>query len=185
MIIIFCMLLLATHRSYADTCSGLKVRAAAFVPSSQLFRTIYGKVSASMQLEATTQVCDCVDFWANLDFFAKHGKSVGLRQKTKIKIATFSTGVKLIGNKDRCLQTYLGIGPSFAGVWLKNCSTCPGCTHAEAVSPGVVFKFGCSRTIYGCGLLDLFADYTYQPAHFNRWKNVGGLKFGIGLGGTW
>ena len=79
---------------FAEFQSSIEIRSAAFFHGSKRFKEIYGNVGASYQLEATTQLYNCLDGWANFDWFSKHGKSDGFNDTTRVSIANTSLGIK-------------------------------------------------------------------------------------------
>lgn len=172
---------------HVEACSesSVEFRYAAFIPSSKLFKEIYGNVGTSYQLETTTKVpCwECWDVWANLDWFSKHGRSVGFEDPTRVQISTLGLGIRYNYCLNYCTSFYVGVGPTVGTIWLKNksrcldekvCKTTVGCL----TKIGVLYYF-CDRLF-----LDLFVDYLYQPVHFEHRVNIGGFKTGAGLGVT-
>lgn len=161
--------------------NSLKIRSAVFIPQSKLFRKIYHTVGPCIELEYAYRFRNHVELWGNFDWFWHHGKSVGLCSSTKIKIPNFSFGIKSPFTFKNCHEIYLGIGPSFAGIFLSNNSCC-GCEKISKEAIGVIIKSGYYYNFNKRIFLDLFADYLYQSVHFQRKVNVGGLKMGAGLG---
>lgn len=159
----------------------VELRTAAFFPSSGLFRGIYGKVGTCYQAEGSAKWKNCWDLWSNIDWFTKHGESLGFRQPTRINILNFSLGIKYVYPFSRKCNAYIGLGPNLSVLWLKNNFL----GHREKVSKralGGIVKLGIQYFITDCYFLDLFVDYLYQPMHFKNHVNVGGFKTGIGLG---
>lgn len=177
-----CGLLLASaNLLVAETTSRLEVRAGAFFPQSKLFREIYGNVGACYEVQATTNLTHCLDGWLGFDWFSKHGRSKGKHSPTSIQIGNVSFGVQVPYVFSCCLTGYVGIGPSFGRVSIKNHSQC---TH-EKVSKTIVGGLVHSGFYYSfgkCMFLDVFVDYLYQPVHFHRHDHIGGLKTGLGVG---
>lgn len=108
----------------ADCTTAVEVRAAAFHPSSHLFREIYGNFGVSYQLEAITNVWDCIDGWTSFDWYSKHGKTEHTEATTRVNIATFSFGLQYPYYICDNLSVYAGLGASIAGIRLKNKSEC-------------------------------------------------------------
>ena len=76
---------------------------------------------------------------------------------------------------------YIGIGPSFSRIWLKNK---PRCSH-DTISKwavGGVLKTGVYYCINRYVFMDIFVDYLYQPVHFEKHVDIGGVKVGLGIG---
>lgn len=169
------------HPIFADYQSSVEIRGAAFIPASQRFRNIYGDVGPSYQIEASTKLCNCLDGWANIDWFTKNGKSIGCKQSTRINIANLSFGIKYPFCICEKYTAYFGAGPSLGGVWLKNDSLCTS-KHPSKWAFGVVLKSGINYSITQCIYLNVFVDYLFQPVHFDSNVDIGGLKTGLGIG---
>ncbi len=161
--------------------SSFAFRSAAFFPLSDRFREIYGDAGVDYQLEASTKIYGCCDAWVNFDWFSKHGKSVGLHDSTRISIGNTSLGVKFPYRISKTWTIYVGIGPSFGRIWLKNKSYCPP-HHISKWAYGGVLKTGVDFFFTEHLFLDVFADYLYQPTNFKTHVDVGGVKVGAGLG---
>ncbi len=161
--------------------SSIEIRAAAFFPSSTRFKEIYGNVGASYQLEASTKLYNCLDGWANFDWFSKHGKSVGFNDPTRVSIANFSLGIKFPYQLSKQFTVYIGVGPSLARIWLKNKSQF-GHKNPSKLALGGVLKTGLYYFISKQIFIDVFVDYLYQPVHFEKTVDIGGIKTGIGVG---
>lgn len=159
----------------------VEIRSAAFFHSSKRFREIYGNVGCSYQLEASTYLCSCLDGWANLDWFSKHDKPKACPGNTRVSIANISLGVKYPYQLCENYIAYVGIGPSLSEVWLKNHSQCEH-ERVSKVAFGGVLKTGIYCFITCDIFLDLFIDYLYQPIHFDKQVDIGGLKTGVGIG---
>lgn len=180
---LFFIILLANHFCplCADYQSSVEFRSAAFFHSSERFREIYGNVSASYEVEASANLCDCIDGWVNFDWFSKHGKSKGFKDPTRVNIANTSLGIKYPFCLCEQLMGYVGIGPSISNIWLKNHSHCCRDKTSKVVVGGVL-KTGVYYFLNSCIFLDAFVDYLYQPVHFDTHVDIGGLKTGIGIG---
>jgi len=159
----------------------LKVRVAAFIHSSKLFRHIYNPVDPCFELEYARCLTGPVDGWVNADWLYSRGRSVGFMCRTSTKIINFSLGIKWHHQFHECHRIYLGVGPSFGGEWLKNNAFC-GCEKISKHAIGVVFKTGIYCDFRQRGFVDFFADYLYQPVRFHTKVDIGGLKIGLGVG---
>lgn len=161
--------------------STLEIRAAAFFHSSDRFRDIYGNESGCYQLEASAKLYKCWDSWANLDWFSKHGKSENFKEPTKVRIVNFSFGVKFPYQLSKDFTAYVGIGPSFARIYLKNKLHHDHESLSKLASGGVL-KTGIYYTLTSRVFMDFFLDYLYQPVKFDSSIDIGGLKVGLGIG---
>lgn len=164
--------------------SSLKIRSAGFIPASKLFREIYQTAAACLELEYAFKFRDYLEIWGNFDWlFKEHGRSVGLCNPTTITIANFSFGLKFPYRFTTCNEIYIGIGPSIAGVWLNNKSYC-SCENISKAAGGIVVKTGYSHYFSKSIFFDFFADYIYQPARLQHKTDIGGVRIGAGVGGT-
>jgi hypothetical protein len=170
--------------------SSVELRCAAFFPLSERFTDIYNEVGASYQIEASTPVYDDFDGWINFDWFTKHGRSKGFHDSTRINIANISFGVKYFFEDflqfmpcygQGPIIPYIGIGPSFSRVWIKDKSRC---THRHTCkwAYGGVLKTGFYYFFCDQVFIDIFVDYLYQPIHFHKNVDIGGFKTGAGIG---
>jgi hypothetical protein len=176
----FCIMLGAFLNLLALGPSRIAFRSDAFFATSERFRNIYGDVSFSYQVEASTRLAT-FDGWLNFDFLSKHGKSEGFHNPTKVYLNTLSFGVKFPYTFSEAFTFYFGVGPTFSNVSLNNGSEC----SKEKVSKwsyGGVIKSGLYLPIHRALFLDLFLDYTYQPVNFQTAVDVGGLRTGLGVG---
>lgn len=159
----------------------LELRYAGFYHSDSLFRHIYGNVSSDYQIEADLAFCGPYAVWANFDWFTKHGRSVGLRSPTRVNIANGSIGVKYVFQTCSCFRPYLGLGLSVGGIWLDN-KTCCGHDRASKAIVGGVAKAGVYYNLTQHIYVNVFVDYLYQPVHFEKDVDLGGVKPGVGIG---
>lgn len=158
--------------------NSIEIRSSAFFHSSKRFREVYGNVGPSFGLEATKNICG-FDTFVNLDYFNKR-RCQSECCHTRIEIINGSFGLKYQYNF--CFaDAYLGVGPSLsrANLWENSCC---GNSKRSKVAIGVVFKSGLIYQLCDCYFLDFFADYIYQPIHFSRHIDLGGVKIGLGLG---
>lgn len=167
--------------SALDNPNSFKVRSGIFVPRSHLFREIYKTVSPCVELEYARKCKEHLEVWGNFDWLWRHGKSVGLCNPTKIKIANMSLGLKFPFQFKKHNELYFGVGPSISGVLLTNKSCC-ACEKISKPAGGIIVKSGYYYNFPKYLFLDIFADYLYQPVRFQHRTDIGGLKMGIGLG---
>jgi hypothetical protein len=161
--------------------TSVELRAAAFFHQSDRFRKIYGNVGQNYQMEISAATKTCALVWLNAGWAYQKGKSTRLQNYTRVNIADFSMGVKFpFYFKERCMS-YVGIGPNFARVWLKN-RTCFDSCKIWKDSVGGVVKVGLNYLFCHNVFIDVFVDYVYQPVKFQRQVDVGGLKTGLGFG---
>jgi hypothetical protein len=167
-----------------ERCSTIKGRVAALIPQAKLFREIYGNAGGVVELEVATPVAEHVELWANIDGFFKRGRSVGLCSPTRIGMTHITFGGKFPYEVNDCITVYAGAGLSLGKIWLRNRS--PFCwENISKYSVGGVIKSGVDYFVTERVFVDLFADYLVQPTNFKQRRiNTGGLKLGVGVGGT-
>jgi hypothetical protein len=159
----------------------LELRAAAFFHQSTRFRDLYGRVGQNYQIEATKEATGNLLVWINAGWSYQHGKSMGFHNSTTANIGDLSLGISIpFYFREKCMS-YVGIGPSFAKIWIKN-STKYHCSRSSKDSIGGVAKVGLKYLLCANTYVDVFADYVYQPMKFHRQINIGGLKTGLGVG---
>jgi outer membrane protein len=163
----------------------VEIRGAAFYHSSKLFREIYGSAGPDYQVQLALRY-PCLEFWAHVDWFSKHGKSVGFNDSTRVNIVNYALGLSYLYRFNCQTTLYLGAGPCIANIWLKNQLTDHSHETVSKTTLGGLFKVGFYYNFTDCFFIDLFVDYVYQPAHFHhkhhKHIDIGGVKPGIGLG---
>jgi hypothetical protein len=158
-------------------------RAAAFFPTGDLFRRVYGTVGGSYQLVIAREFSEFGDFWMNYDYVNMGGFSTSHRfhERTRIQIGNAAAGLSLLFPFDDydTNHLYLGVGPSVAGVWIHDQLRSRD-VHRKHIVVGGLFKLGYMHTWDCRWVLDIFADYLYQNLHHKT--EIGGVKLGAGLG---
>ena len=168
-----------------------ELRAAAFVPTSNSFRDIYGNVGLSLQVEQAQGFSRVknLEVWENIEWIFIDGSPGSSCGSSDIDILNVSFGVKGIGKVYHdWIYLYAGIGPDLGIVWVKNkINCCDDCdsnqtTHDTNFGVGGVLKTGCQLFVSDLIYFDFFADYLYLPVWFSHTtKDLGGLKAGGGL----
>lgn len=157
----------------------LELRVAAFIPTDQLFRKIYGDAGPSFQIELSSPLYWNTNGWVNFDYFTKSGHVHGCG-KSSIHIYNFSLGPKQYFKLNNFTLVYIGIGLNIAGVSIHNKNCCGG--HDSKTSCGGILKTGINYYFYKDLFIDLFCDYLYQRIKFKRNANISGFKIGLGVG---
>ena len=106
------LLLLNVGMLFGNPESFIEVRGAAFLPSSTLFKDIYGNTGGCIQLEADTSFYGRWGLWSNLDWLSKKGRSIGFSDSTHVSLATLALGVKYSYTLCPRYTLYLGLGPT-------------------------------------------------------------------------
>lgn len=170
-------------------------RVAYYYPEDNRMRNIYGKKGwAEYEIEASTPLmccCECScdwEYFANLGYFEKSGRSTCLNDKTKVTNWAFNIGVKRYFDIFECVRPYLGLGAGAAHVRFHDQSDFVR-QHTKRWGVAILAKSGFQYDLTCNMFLDLFADYSYHWFNFQhhsgvtvRNVNTGGLKLGLGLG---
>lgn len=159
-----------------------KIRGGAFIPRSHLFRDIYGTALGTFDGEAAASIHRYLQAWININFALAHGNSLGFCNPTKLWIVNSSLGLKAPFDINNWLTVYLGFGPTFGAIRIKDESQFSGCSSSTKSSIGFVAKSGINFTFCTRWFVDTFADYVYQKADFQKSVNASGLRVGAGIG---
>lgn len=162
----------------------VKARGSAFIPTSHLFREIYGTAAGNFDAEFAFTIRSYLQVWANVDYTRAHGNSLGFCNPTSIQIINGSFGLKAPYDIKDWLAVYLGIGPTFGSIRIKDESQFTGCSSCAQTSAGFVAKTGVDFFFAKRFFVDVFADYVYQKAQFQQHVDASGLRIGAGLGVT-
>jgi opacity protein-like surface antigen len=195
----------STYKTYTYTSAytgsryEAKIRGAAFIPSSDAFRDIYGTVMGNVDAEFAVQVHKYLQVWANFDYTQTWGNALGscdiaspnFCSTTHIRIINGSAGLKAPFDINDWFRVYLGVGPTFGGIHIKGATIFTGdysCSDSTSsigfvAKSGMNFFFGKKDLYYRSRwLVDIFADYVYQKAEFQKDVNASGLRVGAGIG---
>lgn len=178
LILAACLSLLADPVEAVDISA--EFRAAAFIPSSRKFKDLYGDVLPCYAIEFGVPVYCPFEAWANVDWFQRN-KRHDCISKSSVNVFNVGFGLKYVYTTCNNLNLYLGIGPSFGGIWLKNKSTGYRETSSKFIA-GVVVKSGIGYGFCNGAFVDIFVDYLYQPVRFHKRIDIGGVKAGLGVG---
>lgn len=161
-----------------------KVRGSALIPTSDLFRDIYGTAAGNFDAEFAVKVYSYLQVWANVDYMQAHGHSLCFCDPTSIWIVNGSFGLKAPYDFNDWLTGYLGIGPTFGGIRIRDESQFSGCSTCTKSSIGFVAKSGLDFFFCKRWFVDVFLDYVYQQAEFQKHVNANAVRVGAGLGIT-
>lgn len=163
----------------------VEIRQALFVPTNHTFQDLYGKIEPNYQIEVTTKLPDRLKslwFFANIDQIYQSGHLCNECGSSRISVTHLSFGLKSIFSLSSWSQLYFGIGPSPSVMLMHINSPCISEKESSKFLVGASFKSGLYFTIKERYILDLFCDYAYLPINLENCRNLGGLKFGLGLG---
>lgn len=163
------------------------IRAGAFYPTRSCFRKTFGHASAFYGAEAAYSFCGCATLFINGDYYGRSGRPRCAISKSRINLWTGSIGVCFPLKICSCIEPYVGIGALVGGARFHDRFECDYCDYAEEsrcskTAFGGVLKSGVIIPLSSCWFGELFCDYTYLPIHLERKVNLGGGKFGGGIG---
>lgn len=163
-----------------------QIRADAVFHNTSRFTDVYDRVNASWGVEVSDTFFDIpnTEIWSNFDMLVTSKSHSGFCAcKSKIYVPSFGLGLKTIFLTTNAAKFYLGVGPAFSVVTIKNRS----CFTNEKITRdcwGALFKLGAKYEFSSDLFLDAFIDYQYLSVNFHHTVEVGGLKIGLGLGSS-
>jgi len=168
----------------------LEFKGAAFLPTNDCVKDIYGDASALYGPEITFQLCSERNWYgfASADFLSKKGHSIGLCTPTEMKIVPLGFGLKYF--VPFCYgDFYVGLG--FQPLHLKtiNCVT-TGTQTTSKWGFGGIAKIGAYFDVSCHFFIDLFVDYSFVSVGCNQCTagtipvkvNMNGAVVGAGIG---
>ena len=171
-----------------------QIRGAAYLSLRKQFRDVYGTASPTLEVEGSYSVwksatCpqDRLLVWANAGWTPKTGRTQGFGYRTKLDLIPFSIGVEYHVNIMDHFGFYVGIGPSYSLLRVKN-SDGFTTTHHNREQFGFTTKTGLRWIFTRHFFLDVFGDYSYTPFRNihdsiqNLNGNFSAFNVGAGLG---
>lgn len=164
----------------------LEVKGAAFVPTSQPFRGMYGDIG-QFGLELTAGgLLDHLYAFGSIDFLIKNGETVALASPTKVNMIDFAFGFKyLVPFSHGDFYVGLGVQPTYLSIT----NLGQGPTEPAQWSCGGVGKVGAIFNMTNSFFADIFFDYSFAkfnasavPANPVTTTSINGCVFGIGFG---
>lgn len=172
-IVVLLLSILKTHATALD------FRLAGFIPSSSLFRDIYGTISPSYQIEASWPLRHHFKVWTNVSYFNTSGESVPLHLESRLQLVPISAGFKYVYDVRNLFDIYIGAGVCYT--WLEEKINCNQKNKANNV--GAILKFGITKE-YRCFDFSLFGDYQFQNFKVKHSNNHKVKASGFFLGGA-
>lgn len=167
----------------------LQLRGAGFYPEDHLMRRVYEDVSDEYELEIGFFRNPCFSPWFNISYFEEKGHSTCRKKHTEIISHSLSIGIKRYYSFRECCKPYFGVGIGAGYVKFYDRAFYVD-KNISKWGPLIIAKSGVQCDL-GCRFfIDLFADYSYNPINGGKCKkgiktrdvNIGGLKFGLGIG---
>lgn len=186
----FCLLLLVMCVPLACRDVLVEFKGAAYLPTNDCVKNIYGKVGGLYGPEVTFQLCENKNWYgfASVDFSSKKGRSIGLCDCTKMHLLPLGLGLKYFA-PFCCGDFYVGLG--FQPVHLKtiNCSEFV-VQKTSKWGFGGIAKIGAYIDLPRNFFVDLFFDYSFVKVNCDSCltsvipvrANLSGAIVGAGLG---
>jgi hypothetical protein len=160
-----------------------------FLFSDSKLREIYDRGGLDLQLSASYPVWRWLDIYGSVEYFRKHGRSLGGNQETSIWEIPLSLGLKPIITINRVVQYYIALGPRYFFVRQHNKSDFVD-QHVSQSGFGGFVNTGFNFFPRPHFCIDVFGEYSYGRLHFHshepfvyaRTIQIGGFAFGGGLG---
>lgn len=161
----------------------LEVRGGYFYPQSPTLRDIYKGGGGEFEIELSTKLPLGLSIWGNFNFFQRDSHYIfGEGDASNIRLFPLSFGLKETIHFFQNLAVYIGIGPSFTLVRIKEESLFTKEKYHND-NWGFVTKAGLMFYLNEACFIDVFTDYYFTNANVLGTKhNVGGLRVGAGLG---
>ncbi len=157
-----------------------EIRSAYVYPTNHLVQEIYSGASWDVEIQASKHLWDRWDVWANFSYLSKHGHSVGLGDPTTLRLYPLSLGVSYIFPLTCYVDLYAGLGVNYTWMHLINDPVAVPSVKKSHV--GATVKTGFFYYLADSFFADAFIDYLYIPMHLTNANNVGGFRFGLGVG---
>lgn len=176
--------------AWMPTDFSVNVRAAYLHPTSSQVRKIYGNGWADYQLELATNILPNWQVWGGVSGFGKKGHSIGLEDRTHLRLIPVSLGLKYLFNCGQDLDFYVGGGLCYSFLNIKDKSPVFD-EHISKRAFGFVLQSGVYYYFYECFFVNLFADYYFQRFHlghnnsessYTEWNDLDMSAFKAGLG---
>ncbi len=189
--IAFVILLLVTNSISARDVI-LEFKGAYFLPTNDIFKSMFHRGGALYGPELTVQLCpeSCLYGFASVDYLKAHGRSIGECDPTNVQLIPLAFGLKyFIPQWYDCVDFYLGLGFQAIDVRTKNCIA-GSVTRFTNWGFGGIAKAG-SYWYLPCNfVIDIFVDYSFvkvdrcgsSPCLDFPKANISGAIFGVGLG---
>ncbi len=160
-------MLFIAHLQAADVL--IEGQAGYFFPTSKKFRDIYGNGNVFGGGELTVQLYRPIYLWGSSHYYHDSGKSIGLRDSTKVTLVPVGVGLKYM-YPINFMDLYLGAGvlPSYVKFKDKSNYVIP---ESKKWTVGGIVKVGVLFNFQNNFFIDLFTNYSILKAKFNDTNN--------------
>jgi len=156
----------------------ISIQSAVFIPTDNVFSGIYGS-GVSYGGNADLKVWKYADFSLNYSYYTDSGSLPLTRESTRMTLSALSGGPKLT-RRFGIFHPYLKIGPTLIVYKEEN----PIGT-AQGTGIGFFLQAGCVIPITRRLMIEGYVDYsTCKVKPQNIKTDIGGFRFGLGLGVT-
>lgn len=180
---------------FLDSCTdgwSTEIRVAYYHPVERKVRKIYSYAFANWQLEIGKRVTDDFQVWAAIDTSSNHGHSLGLHDKTHLRLTNCNFGLKYLYSLDCSTEVYLGAGMNYGILRITDHSDYVR-EHTDQERLGGLLKAGVNYYITCNLFVDFFFDYLFQEFKFKNSSHsdyyverhnlqMSGYKTGVGIG---
>lgn len=166
-------------------------RVAYFKPSSKKVQEIYGNGWADYQVELSTGIGEHIRLWTGVSGFKESGRSLGLRDRTTLRLIPLNFGLKYFFCLTDCTKFYVGAALACSFLKIRDHSDYVQ-EHTSRTRVGGLFQAGWYYYFNEAFFADIFVDYYYQKFNFSKSQNsynverhdvnLSGFKMGGGLG---
>lgn len=179
--------------SWLPAGASLEVRASYFRPTSKKVRKIYSDGWAVYGVRGSLNFCSNVQAWLGVDWSSNKGRSIGLKDRTQLRLVPITFGMNYLFNLTPCAQFYLGGGACYSILRIKDHSPYVK-EHISKRTWGGIIETGINYYFTQCFFADLFVDYLFQRFCFSNSHSgyssyverhnvdVSGFRIGGGLG---
>jgi outer membrane protein len=144
----------------------IEAKVAAFIPTDQTFKKIYGSTGGIYGLEATFSLHACLSAWASADYFSQQGHSIGGDDPTQVTLVPLGLGLKYFFRVKR-VDFYLGAG--LLGAYLHLHDHSPYVIqHLSKWGIGGVAKIGALYHLKEHLFVDVFTSYSHLNIDFHH-----------------
>lgn len=145
----------------------LEARGAAFLPLQDKLSKLYGTAIPAIEVETSFTLAKSrspcrneLQLWFNGTWAFQHNKSIGSGRHSDLDLVPISAGLSYQVNFFRSFAFYMGIGPTYSFLWIKN-SNHDTTSHIRRNHLGFTTKTGFRFTFGRHFVIDLFGDYYY------------------------
>ncbi len=167
-----------------------EVKVGAFIPLGQTTQDIYGDALPLVAVEFDCDWRDNLSLWLMTGAVHKKGRSLGLCYRTELTLVPIAFGLRYTQEFTECVHPYLGLGPQFTHLSVKNDILFVSVKNNKWLCGGLV-KSGVFISLNDVAFVDIFADFSFLRAYGRACSNpqvyannasLNSLLLGVGFG---